>query len=67
MIQYFQPSMIHNIFQVAHNFDINSLTDELHLTFYQQVKLVNYVRRQASVDIFIIIYWLNHWSMCNGI
>lgn len=35
--------------KTEHNFDIKKLASELSLTFYQQVKLVNYIRRQVSV------------------
>ena len=34
-------------FQEAHAFDLQLLRKELDLSFYQQVKLINYIRRQV--------------------
>ena len=34
----------------AHNFDFTRTKDDLNLSFYQQVKLINYIRRQVHLN-----------------
>ena len=36
--------------QEAHRFDLHALRLEMKLSFYQQVKLINYIRRQVRSD-----------------
>ena len=35
----------------VHEFDLRKAKSELKLTFYQQIKLVNYIRRQVSFSL----------------
>lgn len=44
---------VFNYFQDIHNFDFNYMKIEMKLEFYDQVKCINYIRRQVSIALFI--------------
>ena len=38
--------------QELHDFDLHELKLRLNLNYYQQVKLINYIRRQVIIEFF---------------